>query len=251
MRQSIFTIREKYAILIYTDIFYGEILMKVLITEDDPIIQEGLKIALVQEGYELVTASCVAEARQRLAENSDLGLCLLDVMLPDGTGFDICKEIRAKGNTPIIFLTACDDEIHTVLALEQGADDYIAKPFRMRELIARIKAVLRRTGSAAAASDMVHIGSNELNTASGKMYRDGKEILLTAMEYKLLLIFINNRGNILSRQQILSDLWDVAGDFVTDNTLTVYVKRLREKLEDGNDSVLIETVRGLGYRMVK
>ena len=169
-------------------------------------------------------------------------------MLPDGTGYDICAEIRKNSDTPIIFLTACDDELHTVLALEQGADDYIAKPFRMRELMARIKAVLRRTGGRTEnAAETVKVGSNDVNIRTGKVFRNGAEVVLTAMEYKLLLIFINNRGSVISRQQILHNIWDVAGDFVTDNTLTVYVKRLREKL--GDDEEVIKTVRGLGYRM--
>lgn len=224
--------------------------MRIFTVEDDPIIQEGLRIALEQEGWEIVSASCIAEAREKLTAERDLDLCILDVMLPDGTGYDICGELRKQGNTPIIFLTACDDEVHTVLALEQGADDYIAKPFRMRELVARIRAVLRRTGRRSGPDDTVRLGENEVNIRTGKVFRGGSEILLTAMEYKLLLIFINNRGNILSRQQLLHNIWDVAGDFVTDNTLTVYVKRLREKLETGNGEEIIQTVRGLGYRML-
>ena len=220
--------------------------MKILLVEDDPIIKEGLKLALDSEGCELKTASSVAEAKSIL--NDDYDICILDVMLPDGTGYDICAEIRKNRDTPIIFLTACDDELHTVLALEQGADDYIAKPFRMRELMARIKAVLRRTGGRTEnAAETVKVGSNDVNIRTGKVFRNGAEVVLTAMEYKLLLIFINNRGSVISRQQILHNIWDVAGDFVTDNTLTVYVKRLREKL--GDEEEVIKTVRGLGYRM--
>ena len=220
--------------------------MKILLVEDDPIIKEGLKLALDSEGCELKTASSVAEAKSIL--NDDYDICILDVMLPDGTGYDICAEIRKNSDTPIIFLTACDDELHTVLALEQGADDYIAKPFRMRELMARIKAVLRRTGGRTEnAAETVKVGSNDVNLRTGKVFRNGTEVVLTAMEYKLLLIFINNRGSVISRQQILHNIWDVAGDFVTDNTLTVYVKRLREKL--GDEEEVIKTVRGLGYRM--
>lgn len=222
--------------------------MRILLVEDDPIIQEGLRLALDSEGCELSAASSVEEAKALLGAEYDI--CILDVMLPDGTGYDVCAEIRRNSDTPIIFLTACDDELHTVLALEQGADDYISKPFRMRELMARIKAILRRTGAGKKAdtADIVKVGGNEVNIRSGKVFRSGTEIILTAMEYKLLLIFINNRGAVLSRQQILHNIWDVAGDFVTDNTLTVYVKRLREKLEDGDE--VIQTVRGLGYRMV-
>ncbi len=224
--------------------------MKIFAAEDDPIIQDGLKIALVQEGWELVTAANVGEAKSKLSEIKDIDIYILDIMLPDGTGYDICQEIRKSSETPIIFLTACDDEVHTVLALEQGADDYIAKPFRMRELIARIKAILRRTGRKEETADIVKIGANEVNIRTSKIYRGKSEIILTAMEYKLLLIFINNRGAVLSRQQLLNNIWDVAGDFVNDNTLTVYVKRLREKLEDENGEELIQTVRGLGYRLL-
>lgn len=220
--------------------------MKILLVEDDPMIREGLKLSLLAEGCELTAASSVAEAKTLLSGEYDI--CILDVMLPDGTGYDVCAEIRRLGDTPVIFLTACDDELHTVLALENGADDYIAKPFRMRELMARIKAVLRRTGRKAENAELIRIGKNDVNIRTGKVFRSGSEITLTAMEYKLLLIFINNRGAVLSRKQILHNIWDVAGDFVTDNTLTVYVKRLREKLEDGDE--VIQTVRGLGYRLL-
>ena len=227
--------------------------MKVLVVEDDPIIQEGLRIALGQEGYEIVAADCVSKARRSLDACGAFDLCILDIMLPDGTGYDICAEIRRRGDTPIIFLTACDDEVHTVLALEQGGDDYIAKPFRMRELIARIKAVMRRTGKKPETPDIVKLGENgenEVNIRTGKVYRGGNEITLTAMEYKLLLIFINHRGSVLSRQQLLHNIWDVAGDYVTDNTLTVYVKRLRDKLEGDGGAEVIQTVRGMGYRLL-
>ena len=221
--------------------------MKVFLVEDDPVIREGIKLALDADGFELSTAASVAEAREHLDEEHDI--CILDLMLPDGTGLDICSEIRSKSDTPIIFLTACDDELHTVLALENGADDYISKPFRMRELVARMKAVMRRTGGKSKESEKtIHVGSCEVNINTGKVFRNGSEVVLTAMEYRLLLIFINNRGAVLSRQQILYNIWDVAGDYVNDNTLTVYVKRLREKLEDGNE--VIQTVRGIGYRLV-
>lgn len=226
--------------------------MKVLVVEDDPIIQEGLRIALGQEGYEIVAADCVSRATNCLDEHRDFDLCILDIMLPDGTGYNICAEVRRRGETPIIFLTACDDEVHTVLALEQGADDYIAKPFRMRELIARIKAVMRRAGYKTETGDIVKLGENEVNLRTGKVYnqKSGEEIILTAMEYKLLLIFINHRGSVLSRQQLLHNIWDVAGDYVTDNTLTVYVKRLRDKLEADSGTEVIQTVRGMGYRLL-
>ena len=219
--------------------------MKILVVEDDPIIQEGLRVALIQEGCDILAAESVSRAKQCLNENRDIDLCLLDIMLPDGTGYDVCAEIRA---IPVIFLTACDDEVHTVLALEQGGDDYITKPFRMRELMARIRAVLRRT-SHHEENDTVRVGENEVNLRTGKVWRGKQEVLLTAMEYKLLLIFLNHRGQILSRGQLLHHIWDVAGDYVTDNTLTVYVKRLRAKLEPDGGEAVIETLRGRGYRM--
>lgn len=222
--------------------------MKILVVEDDPIIQEGLRVALIQEGCDILAAESVSRAKQCLNENRDIDLCLLDIMLPDGTGYDVCAEIRAQGDIPVIFLTACDDEVHTVLALEQGGDDYITKPFRMRELMARIRAVLRRT-SHHEENDTVRVGENEVNLRTGKVWRGKQEVLLTAMEYKLLLIFLNHRGQILSRGQLLHHIWDVAGDYVTDNTLTVYVKRLRAKLEPDGGEAVIETLRGRGYRM--
>ena len=222
--------------------------MKILVVEDDPIIQEGLRLALEQEGCDILAAESVNRAKQGLHENRDIDLCLLDIMLPDGTGYEVCTEIRAQGDIPVIFLTACDDEVHTVLALEQGGDDYITKPFRMRELMARIRAVLRRTGHHEE-NNTVRVGENEVNLRTGKIWRGKQEVLLTAMEYKLLLIFLNHRGQILSRGQLLHHIWDVAGDYVTDNTLTVYVKRLRAKLEPDGGEAVIETVRGRGYRM--
>ena len=167
--------------------------MKILVVEDDPIIQEGLRLALEQEGCDILAAESVSRAKQSLHENRDIDLCLLDIMLPDGTGYEVCTEIRAQGDIPVIFLTACDDEVHTVLALEQGGDDYITKPFRMRELMARIRAVLRRTGHHEE-NNMVRVGENEVNLRTGKIWRGKQEVLLTAMEYKLLLIFLNQQA---------------------------------------------------------
>lgn len=228
--------------------------MTVFVVEDDDIISEGLKISLEAEGYRVLTASTQADAMELLRKKEEFHVCLLDVMLPDGNGYEICKEIRKISDVPVLFLTACDDEVHTVLALEQGADDYIAKPFRIRELLARMKAVLRRYGKGDASDNGVKpvmVGENRVELESGKVYRNGEEIILTAMEYKLLLIFLKNRGQILTRQQILNNIWDEGGDFVNDNTLSVYVKRLRKKLDDAEDGSLIQTVRGLGYRMEK
>ncbi len=230
--------------------------MKVLVVEDDSIIMEGLKISLEQEGYEVVNASTMKDAFDIVDSVTDINICLLDVMLPDGDGYQICRRVREKSQIPILFLTACDDEVHTVLALEQGADDYIAKPFRIRELLARMKAILRRSGDMSGSSTggtsdngIVMVGENQININTAKVYRDGEEIVLTAMEYKLLLIFIQHRGKNLSRTQMLNQIWDEAGDFVNDNTLSVYIKRLRKKLGDTDDNQLIQTVRGIGYLM--
>ena len=225
--------------------------MTVLVVEDDNIIREGLQISLRQDGYDVLTAATQNAALDTISGNQTIDVFLLDVMLPDGDGYTICREIRKKSDAPILFLTACDDEVHTVLALEQGADDYIAKPFRIRELLARMKAILRRAGKDVVQQSRIAIGDNELDLQAGKVYRNQKNIELTAMEYRLLLIFVNHRGQTLSRQQLLNDIWDEAGDFVNDNTLTVYIKRLREKLGDFEGQPLIQTVRGIGYRMEK
>lgn len=225
--------------------------MKVLVVEDDEIILEGLQISLRQEGYDVISVTSQKKALDIWKSGMVFDICLLDVMLPDGDGYNICKEIRKTSNVPILFLTACDDEVHTVLALEQGADDYIAKPFRIRELFARMKAILRRTSHSVVETSIVQVGENQIHLQSRKVYRKGEEVVLTAMEYKLLLIFVNHRGQTLSRQQILNDIWDQVGDYVNDNTLTVYVKRLREKLAASEQNPLIQTVRGVGYRMEK
>lgn len=220
--------------------------MTVFVVEDDEIIQDSLRYSLVQAGYAVTTAGSVREALGCLERGEPFDLCLLDIRLPDGSGFQVCDAIRARGSTPILFLTACDDEVNTVRALETGGDDYIPKPFRVRELLARMGAVLRRStpGQPGAAAPVL-VGANQVDLRTGKVYRNGQEVVLTAMEYKLLLVFLRNRGQLLSRGQILNQLWDAAGDYVNDNTLTVYVKRLREKLGEG----VIQTVRGIGYRL--
>ena len=220
----------------------------VLVVEDDSIIAEGLKLALTGEGMEVTLASSVSEAYSAL-ENDDpskkIDFCLLDMTLPDGNGMEICTKIRETSEMPIIFLTAMDDEIHTVLAFDKGADDYISKPFHIKELIARMKRLMKRTKSSASTCA---IGDNLVDITNAKMTRAGEEITLTAMEYKLLLVFINHAGEILDRDQILNILWDDVGSFVNDNTLTVYIKRLRSKLGD-EEGKYIETIRGQGYRL--
>ncbi len=220
--------------------------MTVLVVEDDEIILDSLRYSLVQAGYTVTAAGSVAEALAFLDTGAPFDLCLLDIRLPDGSGFQVCDAIRAKSSLPILFLTACDDEVSTVRALETGGDDYVSKPFRVRELLARMGAVLRRSGTQCEPVTAM-VGENQVNLQTGKVYREGQEVVLTAMEYKLLLVFLKNRGQLLSRSQILNQLWDAAGAYVNDNTLTVYVKRLREKL--GGGGALIQTVRGIGYRL--
>lgn len=216
----------------------------ILIVEDDRFILEGLILSLKDEGFELVSASSFKEASALIEEKlNKIELILLDVTLPDGSGFDLFQMIREKSDVPILFLTAIDDEIHKVMALEQGADDYITKPFHIRELIARMRAVMRRYKGNE--TTLIRIGDNRIDLTRGKIWQNGQEVILTAMEYKLLLIFVNNRAQLLTRDQILDTLYDDLGEYVSDNTLTVYIKRLRDKM--GPD--FIETVRGIGYRL--
>ncbi len=223
-----------------------------MIVEDDEIIREGLELALRQEGCRVYTAGAAGEAVEIIRKETPIDFYLLDILLPDGDGFTVCREIRKRTDTPILFLTACDDEVNTVRALEQGADDYISKPFRIRELLARMKAILRRTNREEGKLEKTaQVGKNQIHLQTGRVYCGDEEVILTAMEYRLLLIFLNHRGQTLSRRQILNQIWDEAGDFVNDNTLSVYVKRLRKKLGDTTEGQLIQTVRGVGYRMEK
>lgn len=220
--------------------------MKIFLLEDDEAIGIGLTYSLQNEGYTVSLAKTVKEARKIISEQ-EFAIYILDLTLPDGSGYDIFREIKAIGDFPVIFLTAYDDEVNVIMGLELGADDYITKPFRVKELMARIKTVLRRYNKETA-DGIIHIRALKINTNEAKVYKNGSEIILTAMEYRLLLIFLNNRGIILSRNQLLADIWDVAGDFVNDNTLTVYIKRLRDKIEDDPAKPdYIKTIRGLGY----
>lgn len=226
--------------------------MKILIVEDDAVIAAGVEYTLIQEGYEVVAATSVAGAFEKM-EQEVFDLYLLDLGLPDGSGYEICKKVKEKGDVPVIFLTAVDDEGNVVMGLDMGADDYITKPFRIRELISRINSVLRRYGKQEKEKNTFSIGTIEISLQEAKVYKveagKGKqEVALTAMEYRLLLVFVQNAGKVLSRNQLLEGIWDVTGDFVNDNTLTVYIKRLREKLEENPQSpTIIKTVRGLGY----
>ena len=220
--------------------------MEVFLLEDDAAIGMGLSYALENEGYKTTLTKTVSEAL-KLVEEKASSLYILDLTLPDGSGYDVCKAIRQKTDAPVLFLTAYDDEVNVVMGLELGADDYISKPFRIKELLARMKSVLRRC-KIDNPDGCVRIKNLEIRTGEAKVFKDGKEIILTAMEYRLLLILLNNRGHILSRTALLENIWDVAGDFVNDNTLTVYIKRLRDKIEDEPENPsIIRTVRGMGY----
>lgn len=225
--------------------------MNILLVEDDHTIATGLEYSLQQEGYSTIICYDFQSARKVIIDQlKDITLCIFDLSLPDGSGYDLCKLVKDRSNIPVIFLTVIDDEVNVVMGLDMGADDYITKPFRIRELLSRIKSVLRRYRHHSDIAPMITIKDLEINTLQGAVYKKGKEVPLTALEYRLLLTFANHYGQTLSRSQLLEQIWDVAGDFVNDNTLTVYIKRLREKLEDDpKNPQLIHTVRGFGYKV--
>ena len=223
-------------------------MIKILMIEDDSTIAFGVKYALEQEGIKIDISKDLESGRFNINENT-YDLILLDVMLPDGNGYDFCKEIRKINNTPIIFLTACDDEVNVVMGLDLGGDDYITKPFRVRELISRIKAVVRRNKGEDKSKKVLKYGDLSIHTLEARVFKGSEEVFLTSVEYKLLLILIQNENIVLSRNQILEKLWDITYDFINDNTLTVYIKRLREKIEDDSSNPHhIITVRGIGYK---
>ncbi len=220
--------------------------MNIFLLEDDEAIGIGLKYSLENEGYAITLARSVKQA-ESIIDKKTFSLYILDINLPDGSGYDICRKVKEKGDFPVIFLTAYDDEVNVVMGLDIGADDYITKPFRVRELVARIKSILRRCGKDKTES-VVKLGNVSVNLNEARVTKGGEDVILTAMEYRLLLTFLNNRGRILSRSRLLEEIWDVDGDFVNDNTLTVYIKRLRDKIErDPACPSIIKTVRGLGY----
>ena len=223
-------------------------MLNILMIEDDSTIAFGVKYALEQEGFNIDICKDLESSRKNIQEK-EYSIILLDVMLPDGNGYDFCKEIRENNEIPVIFLTACDEEVNIVMGLDIGGDDYMAKPFRVRELISRIKAVLRRKGIYNESKKVLKFGDLSIHTLEARVLKNGEEVFLTSIEYKLLLILIQNKNTVLSRSKILEKLWDVTYDFVNDNTLTVYIKRLREKIEDNSaDPKYILTVRGMGYK---
>ena len=219
---------------------------RIFLVEDDKAIARNLVLLLRSEGFTVTHASTRSEALAALAGNK-FDLALIDISLPDGNGFTVCTEIKQTQDLPVIFLTACGDESSVVTGLNMGADDYITKPFRPRELIARIGTALRKSGRFG--SDF-EIRGLYVDTASGIVKKNGNEVFLSALEYRLLLVFISNPKSIITRGRLLNELWDAAGEFVNDNTLTVYIKRLREKIEnDPASPQIILTVRGTGYRL--
>lgn len=216
----------------------------ILVIEDDIEIIKNLRILLEEEGFKFFSATTWKDSLQEI-EKDIYDLILLDLTLPDGNGYSICTAIKHKKDIPVIFLTAMNDEASIVTAFDLGADDYITKPFKPMELISRVKNVLRRCGKSPAIFEMAGL---RIDTLKAIVSKNGHEIILSALEYRLLLMFLNHRGEILSRSRLLEEIWDIAGDFVNDNTLTVYIKRLRDKIEDIPTSPsIIKTIRGLGY----
>lgn len=219
---------------------------KLLLVEDDKTIVTTLTEFLTKEGFRVTAVSGQTDALKALEEEV-ADLVLLDISLADGNGFSVCSAVKAEYGIPVIFLTASGDEYSTVTGFDLGADDYIPKPFRPRELISRIKNVLRLTGGS---GTVTRLGDVTVDTVKGIATKQGRDLYLSALEYRLLLVFLNNRGTVLTRNKLLESIWDIAGEFVNDNTLTVYIKRLREKIEDDpQNPTIIKTVRGLGYKV--
>ncbi len=218
---------------------------KLLLVEDDSALVRRLTEYLSAEGFRCISAGGQTQAVTAIdAEQPDLAL--VDISLAEGNGFAVCAYARGKG-VPVIFLTASSDELSTVTGLDMGADDYIAKPFRPKELVSRIRSVLRRSSGN---HGEIALGELRVDTGKGLVFRADRQIFLSALEYRLFMFFLNHRGQVLTREQLLDEIWDSAGEYVSDNTLTVYIKRLREKLEDDpQDPRLILTVRGIGYQL--
>jgi two-component system phosphate regulon response regulator PhoB len=224
---------------------------KILIIEDEPDIRKTLEYNISREGYHVVSASSLLEAKSQI-ESDSFSLILLDLMLPDGSGLDLCREIKSdkeKSSVPIIILTAKDDEVDKVVGFELGADDYVTKPFSVRELILRMKAVLKRGEKK---SDNVEVqrqfGQLSIDTESHEVFVDNNEIILTALEFKLLCQLVDRRGRVQSRDQLLSDVWGYSAE-VTTRTVDTHIKRLREKL--GSMGKYVQTIRGVGYKFTR
>ncbi len=220
----------------------------ILLVEDDLSLIEGLDFSLHKNGFQVDVARTVQETLSRLLEKK-YDLLLLDLTLPDGSGFEICRKVRQTSAVPIIFLTASDEEVNIVMGLDMGGDDYITKPFKLNELISRINALLRRAGLSD--TSRMELKSNGITVCleESRVQKDGLEIELTVAEYRLLCLLIQNPGTVLSRSFLLDRLWDRSGSFVDDNTLSVYTRRLRSKIEDNPEKpAYLLTVRGRGYK---
>lgn len=215
--------------------------MKILFVEDNKSIIKGLEYAFAQNGYSCEYCLSLDEAVRKAPFNYDAAV--LDIMLPDGNGFDLFKKIRRYSDLPVIFLTAVDDEDSVVNGLELGADDYITKPFSTRELIARIKRVANKNSK----KNIITVSGVTLDLDKSAVFENGKQLELTALEYKLLSLLMQNAGKVVTRELIFEKIWDVSGNFVNDNTLTVYIKRIRKKL----DADIIKTVKGMGYQVAE
>lgn len=221
---------------------------RILLVEDDMPLATATAFALQAEGYEVVHAQNLADAG-RYMEQGQIALVLLDVNLPDGTGYDFCRKLRACNKTvPVIFLTALAEEVNVVQGLDVGGDDYVAKPFRVRELVSRMKANLRRTRATAQSGEVLTCGPFLVQWNRHVVLHGGEDMHLTPSEFRLFVKLMQNKGSVLTRNQLLQELWDIDGSFVDDNTLSVYIRRLREKLRD--DKEYISTVRGVGYMFV-
>lgn len=221
---------------------------KLLLVEDDMSLALGIEFALKDEGYEVLTASTLKESKS-LYEAEKFDLLILDVNLPDGSGYEMCKFVRSKSNVPIMFLTALDDEVNIVLGLEIGGDDYITKPFRVKELLSRVKALIRRSSNNISSGTKLKSGDIEINTTTALVKKNMRQINLTAQEYKLLLVFMYKPHTLIKRDEILRELTEGNENFFDENTLSVYIKRIREKIEDNpREPSYIVTQRGLGYK---
>lgn len=225
-------------------------MQKLLLLEDDISLVDGLTYSLNKNGFEIQVARTMKEAEKLLAEHKSFDLLLFDVTLPDGNGFTLCEKLRAAGDqTPIIFLTASDEETSVIRGLDCGGDDYITKPFKLGELCSRIRALLRRSRGRDPEENVLRSGEVVVNLTESRVWLSGECVELTAAEYRLLCLLLKNSGKVLTRGMILDRLWDGAGNFVDDNTLSVYVRRLREKLEkDPSRPEHLKTVRGFGYQ---
>lgn len=217
--------------------------------EDDEAIRTGLKYYLEQENFEVLETDNGKETLAYIREEKNISICLLDINLPDYNGFDLFKEIKKEKDIPIIFLTANDLETSIVMGLDMGADDYVTKPFKARELISRIHNALRKKGNINT-SNIIHFQNITVDLNGARVLKDNKDVFLTALEYKIVLTFFLNPNVVFTREKILADIWDVNEEYVNDNTLTVYIKRIREKLEeDPSNPKIIVTVRGIGYKL--